>query len=96
MPGNLLGEDNSIKVVESSTILPIVKEAGKAFHRMTGIRIDYKGGGSATGARTTIESIADIGMVYRTLTHAEASRLESHHIEDDGIAVILHRAPEIS
>lgn len=90
MPESLLGESNSIKIVGSSTILPIVKHASKAFHRMTGIRIVYKGGGSMAGVRAALEGSADIGMVSRSHIHDEASRLQAHLIGHDGIAVILN------
>jgi len=92
VPENLLGENNSIRIVGSSTILPIVKDASKAFHRMTGIRIVFKGGGSRAGVRAALEGNADIGMVSRSLTHEEASRLQAHLIGHDGIAVILNAA----
>lgn len=90
VPENLLGENNSIRIVGSSTILPIVKDASKAFHRMTGIRIVFKGGGSRAGVRAALEGSADIGMVSRSLTHEEVNRLQAHLIGHDGIAVILN------
>ncbi len=90
VPENLLGENNSIRIVGSSTILPIVKNASKAFYRMTGIRVVCKGGGSKAGVTAALEGRADIGMVSRLLTHAEASRLQAHLIGHDGITVILN------
>lgn len=92
VPENLLGETNSIRVVGSSTILPLVKKSSKAFHRMTGIGIVYKGGGSMVGVKAVLAGRADIGMVSRALTQEEAGKLKAHLIGHDGIAVILNAA----
>lgn len=81
-----------IRVVGSSTILPIVKDAGKAFFRMTGIRVVTKGGGSSVGVKAALERTADVGMVSRALTSEEANNLQVHLIGHDGIAVILNTA----
>jgi phosphate transport system substrate-binding protein len=79
-----------IKVVGSSTILPIVRDAGKAFYGLTGIRVVAKGGGSRAGIRAALEGTTDIGMVSRSLTSEEAEKLRAHLIGHDGIAVILN------
>jgi len=89
VPRNIFAD---IRVVGASTILPIVKDAGKSFYRMTGIRVVAKGGGSSAGVRAALEGTADIGMVSRSLTPEEANKLKTHLIGHDGIAVILNAA----
>lgn len=92
VPGTLLAEHENIQVVGASTILPIVKDAGKAFYQMTGIRVVVKGGGSGVGIRAALERSADIGMVSRFLTPEELKKLQAHLIGYDGIAVILNES----
>ncbi len=79
-----------ISVVGSSTILPIVRNAGKVFYGLTGIRVVAKGGGSRAGIRAALAETADIGMVSRPLSSEEAEKLQAHLIGHDGIAVILN------
>ncbi len=79
-----------ISVVGSSTILPIVRDAGKVFYGLTGIRIVAKGGGSRVGIKATLAGTADIGMVSRSFSSEEAEKLQAHLIGHDGIAVILN------
>lgn len=81
-----------IRLVGSSTILPIVRDAGKVFHGLTGIRVVAKGGGSRAGVRAALAGTADIGMVSRSLSSEEAEKLQAYLIGHDGIAVILNSA----
>jgi len=93
VPRNLWAD---VGVVGASTILPIVKDAGKAFYRMSGIRVVAKGGGSSAGVKAALERTADIGMVSRPLTPEEADKLRAYLIGHDGIAVILNGAIPLS
>lgn len=81
-----------LKVVGSSTILPIIKKAGKEFTRATGIRVSVIGGGSSAGVKAIIKGEADIGMVSRELSDPEKSKLESHLIGHDRVVVVVNAA----
>lgn len=88
----LAGDQQTITVEGSSTILPIIKAAAKLFHGMTSIGIKVKGGGSRQGVSSVMYGRATIGMVSRALTPSEAKKLQAYLIGYDGIAVILNFA----
>jgi phosphate transport system substrate-binding protein len=79
-----------IQISGSSTIMPIVKAAGRAFFEKTGIRILVTGGGSSVGVREVLAGTSHIGMVSRTLHPDEAGRLNANTIGHDGIAIIVN------
>lgn len=92
-PAPLLAD---IRLAGSSTILPVAREAMKAFHEQTSIPISIRGGGSSAGIRGALDGSADIGMVSRSLSESESSNLQNHLIGYDGIAVITHSAIPIA
>ena len=81
----------SINIVGSSTIQPIVTQAGQVFSEKTGIPILVSGGGSGLGAKSAIDGSADIGACSRDLKQAELDAgLVNHTIGLDGIAIIVN------
>lgn len=79
-----------VRVVGSSTILPIVKQAARIFTAETGILVHPRGGGSSAGVHGSLNRMAEIGMVSRALNPEEAKRLTALTIGWDGIAVIVN------
>ena len=82
-----LAVNADIKLEGSSTILPIIKDIKKTYHK----KIKVKGGGSTKGIESFKNNNCDIAMVSRELTQEEkALGLVSHVIGYDGIAIIAN------
>ncbi len=75
----------------SSTIAPLAAELGRRFESLhPEVEVDVQAGGSSRGIEDTRSGLADLGMVSRALTPAEAD-LHAYTIALDGIALINHR-----
>lgn len=75
----------------SSTVAPLVSEIAKRYEEQhPGVRIDVQSGGSSRGIADARQSVADIGMVSRTLKDSEKD-LQAFTIARDGISVILNK-----
>lgn len=86
-----IGNAGEIKLAGSSTIQPVVKEAGKAFETANpGVTVSVKGGGSSAGVKAALDGTADIGTVSRALHADESAALTAYTIGHDGIALIVH------
>lgn len=86
-----------LKVIGSSTIQPIAREAAASFKQDAALLVEVNGGGSDAGIRAVLTGAADIGMVSRTLTAEEARQLNSVTIARDGIAIAVNeRNPVVS
>lgn len=83
-------------VTGSSTVAPLVLEIAKAFEKMhPGVRIDVQTGGSSRGLADVRNGLAQIGMMSRALTSAEADVVGSA-IARDGICLIAHKANQLT
>lgn len=85
-----------LRVVGSSTIFPIIKDAQKEFESTSGIRLDLRGGGSEIGIDAVLSGDADVAMVSRDLMPNDDRQLKSFPIAHDGIALIVNTAIPIS
>lgn len=82
--------NDRIVISGSSTVAPLVADIGKRFERLhPGVRVDVQSGGSSRGIQDVRRGLADIGMVSRDPTAAEAD-LRAQAIARDGIGIIVH------
>lgn len=88
------GLTGSIKIVGSTTVLPIAQLAAEAFNELYGADlVAISGGGSSVGVQSVGEGSADIGMASRELKSSETTSyptLLKHIVCNDGIAVVVH------
>jgi len=85
-----------LTITGSSTVAPLVLEIAKAFEkRHPRVRIDVQTGGSSRGLADARNGLADIGMMSRALTAAEADVVGSA-IARDGICLIAHKSNRIT
>jgi len=84
----------TITVMGSTTVLPIVQRASEAYmEKHSDVDIRVSGGGSSVGIRAVGEGTADIGMASRDLKSSEKKEypsLKKTVIARDGIAIIVH------
>ena len=84
-----------IRIVGSTTVLPIVSRAAEVFHaRHPEVTITVSPGGSGVGVRSVAEDLAEIGMLSRPLSPVEAEQykdldLRIHPIGRDGVACVV-------
>ncbi|MBL4850700.1 MAG: substrate-binding domain-containing protein [Gammaproteobacteria bacterium] len=90
--------ESTISIAGSSTLLPIMADAAKAYKALTksATNITVSGGGSGTGINAAINGIAHIGMISRQPTAAEWSQLsekfELINIARDAVAITVSKA----
>lgn len=83
-------ETDKLVITGSSTMAPLVLEIGKRFETLhSQIRVDVQTGGSSRGIADTLNGLADIGMVSRSL-HEQENHLHGVVVAHDGIALIVH------
>lgn len=81
----------SLDIAGSSTVQPIVSEAGKIFGERSGTIVTVRGGGSSYGAERAIDGSVDIGTCSRDLKQKEIDAGLLHFtIGLDGIAIIVN------
>lgn len=85
-----------LRIVGSSTIFPIIKDAEKDFEQISGIRIQLRGGGSEVGIDAVLAGEAHMAMVSRDLMPGDNQRLTNFPVAYDGIALIVNGAIPIS
>ncbi len=93
----LFSSAETIRVVGSSTLLPVVSEAASRFADVQPERvITVAGGGSGVGVAAMIRGGADLGMISRRLTSQEEQRLEGRveqvPIGRDAVAVMVSKS----
>ena len=88
----------SIRIVGSTTVLPIGSECAKAFmKKYETVKITVEGGGSGRGYKELIDGVCQIGMASRSpkekelkLAKEKGVSLVLHEIAVDAIAIIVH------
>lgn len=79
-----------IVVTGSSTVAPLLSDMARRYEALNpGLEVDIQTGGSSRGIADVRKGTAQIGMVSRDLTAAEAD-LTAHVLARDGIALIVH------
>ncbi len=86
----------TLHAVGSSTLLPVVSEAAKHYHRIhPDVTITVSGGGSGVGVAAMISGSADFGMTSRELRTEEEQRLKDRielvTIAHDAVAVMVSK-----
>ncbi len=86
-----------ISVAGSTTVLPIVAQAAKAYRAMhPDVVLTVAGGGSGVGIAGVRGGTLDLGMASRALTederHALTGRVEVVPVARDAVAVVVSRA----
>lgn len=83
--------DETIVLTGSSTVAPLVADAGVRFEkRFPGRKVEVQTGGSSRGIADALYGRATFGMISRELKPDEAA-LTAHRIAVDGVGVIVHR-----
>jgi len=81
----------SLVVTGSTTVKPLMVELQKEFERYANVEMFVTGGGSGVGISSTLNGIADIGMLSRDLKDYEKAKgLEEHVIALDAVIVIVN------
>ncbi len=87
----------TIKIAGSTTVLPIIAEATKAYRILhPELTLTVSGGGSGAGVASVERGTIDIGMASRPLSHSEALRLNTTTdvipVARDAVAVAVSKA----
>ncbi len=96
-PFQAFAADVTLRVSGSSTVLPLIVDAAKAFKAIRpDIDITVAGGGSGTGINSALNGIVDIGMTSRRPTDSENKKLSAEYevidIATDAVAVTVSKA----
>ncbi len=92
------GEGETIKLIGSTTVLPIATAWAKAYAEVApDVSVNVAGGGSGSGIEALINGTADIGDASRAIKDSEMERARAagvepveHVIAYDGIAAVVH------
>ncbi len=76
------GERETLRIVGSTTVLPIASRAAEQFKALKGgtFRITVNAGGSGVGVNSVAGRRADIGMISRELSDGERRRFRDSHL----------------
>jgi len=92
----VIGSDaRTLNVAGSTTVQPLMMELQKDFERYANVQMFVTGGGSGVGISSTLNGVADIGMLSRDLRSGEGPGLEAHHIAMDAVVVIVNSSAGI-
>ena len=90
----VFGDDTeTLNVAGSTTVQPLMIELQKEFEKFANVNMNVTGGGSGVGVSSTLNGVADIGMLSRNLKTGEGDgKLVSHTIALDAVVVIVNRS----
>ena len=94
----IIGSDaKTLNVAGSTTVQPLMMELQKDFEKYANVQMFVTGGGSGVGISSTLNGVADIGMLSRDLRPGEGQdKLETHHIAMDAVVVIVNASAGVS
>ncbi|MCL1998479.1 MAG: substrate-binding domain-containing protein [Turicibacter sp.] len=85
------GESGTVVVVGSTSVAPLMERLIEAFQAVNAnITVQMQISGSSAGITAAINGTADIGMTSRPLRETEAEQVNSVHIANDGLVVIVN------
>ncbi|KLV11569.1 MULTISPECIES: phosphate ABC transporter substrate-binding protein [Photobacterium] len=83
--------NETISVVGSSSVSPIMEVLGETYAKSHDVTIEVQGPGSSAGVRAAHDGSSDLGMSSRDLKSSEkADFIKEVVIARDGIAVVVH------
>jgi phosphate transport system substrate-binding protein len=84
-------DSESLNVAGSTTVQPLMLELQTEFEKFANVNMNVTGGGSGVGVSSTLNGVADIGMLSRDLKDSEAKGiLIPHVIAMDAVVVIVN------
>ncbi|MCL2712981.1 MAG: substrate-binding domain-containing protein [Methanomassiliicoccaceae archaeon] len=88
----VMGNDTQmLNVAGSTTVQPLMLELQKEFEKFANVDMNVTGGGSGVGISSTLNGVADIGMLSRELKSGELTLgLNVHRIAKDAVVVITN------
>jgi len=92
-PARVVGQttpEESLRVVGSTTIQPVMEEVADAYRGASGIGLEVFGGGSGAGVEALRSEAARVATVSRSLTAAEREAFSSTTIGYDALAIIVN------
>jgi len=82
----------TLNVAGSTTVQPLMLELQKEFEKFANVDMNVTGGGSGVGISSTLNGVADIGMLSRDMKYDEGQgRLVPHVIAMDAVVVIVNK-----
>jgi len=80
-----------LNVAGSTTVQPLMMELQKEFEKFAKVEMNVTGGGSGVGVSSTLNGVANIGMLSRDLTPEEKKKgLVVHPIALDAVVVVIN------
>jgi len=84
-------DTETLNVAGSTTVQPLMIELQKDFEKFANVNMNVTGGGSGVGVSSTLNGVADIGMLSRNLKSGEGGgKLVPHVIALDAVVVIVN------
>lgn len=84
-------ERRKIVIAGARSLTPLAEEFSPQFRRNhPGAEIEIRGGGSNYAVEAALRSEIDVGLVTRTLSDAEKTKLQSRSIGQDAIILLTH------
>jgi len=85
-------ESKTLNVAGSTTVQPLMMELQKEFERYANVQMFVTGGGSGVGISSTLNGVADIGMLSRDLKKEEIEKgvLVPITIAMDAVVIIVN------
>ena len=88
---------NMLNVAGSTTVMPLMTELQKDFEKFADVEMHVTGGGSGVGISSTVNGVADIGMLSRDLKTGERGLgLEEHVIAIDAVVVVVNTSVNVT
>jgi phosphate transport system substrate-binding protein len=93
LTATVIGTDShKLSVAGSTTVYPLMAELQKEFEKFANVDMNVSGGGSGVGVSSTLNGVADIGMLSRDLKEDEGGgQLVPHVIAKDAVVVIVNK-----